>query len=75
MPERVSRARVLLKSDEGWTDAAIAEVLDILEQTVRNIRQRYRLGRRRGGADRQAARAPQPRAGRWAGSPSHRDVL
>ena len=27
-----------------WTDAEIAEVLDISEQTVRNIRQRFRTG-------------------------------
>jgi transposase len=40
----LTRARVLLKSDEGWTDSEIAEVLDISEQTVRNIRQRFRAG-------------------------------
>jgi len=33
-----------LKSDEGWTDAEIAEVLDISEQTIRNIRHRFRTG-------------------------------
>lgn len=38
------RARVLLRSDEGWTDAKIAEALDISEQTIRNIRQRFRAG-------------------------------
>jgi transposase len=43
-PARVSRARVLLKSDEGWTDAKIAEALDISEQAIRNIRQRFRTG-------------------------------
>lgn len=43
-PARVSRARVLLKSNEGWTDAKIAEALDISEQTIRNIRQRFRVG-------------------------------
>ncbi len=37
-------ARVLLKSDEGWTDAEIAEVLDISEQPIRNIRQRFCAG-------------------------------
>ncbi len=40
----LTRARVLLKSDEGWTDAEIAEALDISEQTIRNIRQRFRAG-------------------------------
>jgi DNA-directed RNA polymerase specialized sigma24 family protein len=39
-----ARARVLLKSDEGWTDAEIAEALDLSEQTIRNIRQRFRAG-------------------------------
>ncbi len=34
----------MLKSDEGWTDAEIAEALDISEQTIRNIRQRFRAG-------------------------------
>ena len=40
----LTRARVLLKSDEGWTDAQIAEVLDIWEQTSRNIRRRFCAG-------------------------------
>ncbi|MGZ3611137.1 MAG: IS630 family transposase [Ktedonobacteraceae bacterium] len=40
----LTRARVLLKSDEGWTDAEIAEALDISEQTIRTIRQRWRAG-------------------------------
>lgn len=40
----LTRARVLLKSDEGWTDAEIADVLDLTEQTIRNIRKRFRAG-------------------------------
>jgi transposase len=40
----LTRARVLLKSDDGFTDAEIAEDLEISEQTVRNIRQRFRAG-------------------------------
>ncbi len=40
----LTRARVLLKSDEGWTDARITEALDFSEQTIRNIRQRFRAG-------------------------------
>ena len=39
-----ARARVLSKSDEGWTDAEIAEALDLSEQTIRNMRQRFRAG-------------------------------
>jgi transposase len=38
----LARASVLLKSDAGWTDAAIAEALDLSEQTIRNMRQRFR---------------------------------
>jgi transposase len=40
----LTRARVLLKSDDGFTDAEIAEDLEISEQTVRNIRKRWREG-------------------------------
>ena len=40
----LTRARILLKSDEDWTDARIAETLDISEQTVRNTRKRFREG-------------------------------
>ena len=40
----LTRARILLKSDEGWIDSRIAEVLDVSEQTVRNTRKRFRDG-------------------------------
>jgi transposase len=40
----LTRARVLLKSDEGCIDAQIAEALGITEQTVRNTRKRFRTG-------------------------------
>lgn len=71
----LTRARVLLKSDEGWTDAQIAEVLDISEQTIRNIRQRFRVGGGDRGAHRQAARTSTPSTDRWASGPSHCDRL
>ena len=35
----LTRARVLLKSDDCWIDAEIAEALDISQQIVHNIRQ------------------------------------
>lgn len=43
--ERVVRARVLLKADEGehgpaWTDAAIAEAFDISVSKIQRLRQR-----------------------------------
>lgn len=37
-------ARMLLKSDAGWTDAEISWALDTLEQNIRTIRQRFRAG-------------------------------
>ncbi|HLI05636.1 MAG TPA: helix-turn-helix domain-containing protein [Ktedonobacteraceae bacterium] len=40
----LKRAEALLKSDEGWDDAHIAEALAITEQTVRNIRKRFYSG-------------------------------
>lgn len=40
----LTRARILLKSDEGWTTAEIIDALDISEQTIRNIKQRYCSG-------------------------------
>jgi hypothetical protein len=43
---RVTRARILLKADQGdegpaWSDAAIAAALEVAENTVANVRQRF----------------------------------
>lgn len=43
---RLTRARILLKADQGdkgeaWTDAEIADALDIAPKTVFNIRRRW----------------------------------
>ncbi len=43
---RLTRARILLKADQGekgetWTDAEIAEALDVVPKTVFNIRRRW----------------------------------
>src|SRR5216684_4099083 len=40
----VTRARVLLKCDEGWSNDEIAEVFEVSDQTIRNVRQRYCAG-------------------------------
>src|SRR6266702_7378261 len=40
----LTRARVLLKCDEGWSNGEIAEALEVSDQTIRNIRQRYGAG-------------------------------
>lgn len=40
----LTRARVLLKCEEGWSNDDIVAAFDISEQTVRNVRQRYASG-------------------------------
>ena len=47
----LTRARVLMKSDEGWTNAKITDALDISEQTIRNIQKRFGAGGGDRGAD------------------------
>ena len=42
--QAITRARILLKVDEGWTAAQVATALDISERTV--IRARKRLCKR-----------------------------
>ena len=37
----ITRARILLKVDEGWTAAQVATALDISERTVIRARKRY----------------------------------
>jgi transposase len=39
--QAISRAQILLKSDEGWTDKTIGEAVGITAQTVYNTRKRY----------------------------------
>lgn len=38
---KLTRARILLKADEGWTDRAISEALDVGTATVERIRKRF----------------------------------
>jgi transposase len=38
---KLTRARILLKADEGWIDKEIAKALDVGSATVRRIRVRY----------------------------------
>jgi len=40
----LTRAHVLLKSDEGWSNAEIMEAFPISDQTIRNIKQRFASG-------------------------------
>lgn len=39
--QKVKRANILLKANQGWTDAKIAEALDCRTKTVENIRKRF----------------------------------
>jgi transposase len=38
---KLTRARILLKADEGWIDEAISQALDVGMATVGRVRQRY----------------------------------
>lgn len=38
--QKVKRANILLKADQGWTDVKIAEALDCRTETVENVRKR-----------------------------------
>jgi transposase len=40
----LTRARILLKSADGWTIERIAQALDVCPATVSNTRQRYQQG-------------------------------
>jgi len=40
----LTRARVLLKCDEGWSNGEITEAFEVSDQTIRNVRQRYGAG-------------------------------
>ena len=39
--QAITRARILLRTDEGWTAARVAEALDVSERTVRRAKRRY----------------------------------
>lgn len=38
---KLTRARILLKADEGWTDKDISEALDVGTATVERVRKRF----------------------------------
>jgi transposase len=40
----LTRARILLKSADGWSIAAISEALDVCQATVTNVRRRFAQG-------------------------------
>src|SRR5215471_18214466 len=40
----ITRARILLKSADGWSAAELAEAFDVCEATVTNVRRRFAQG-------------------------------
>jgi transposase len=56
----LTRARILLKSAEGWSTAALAAAFDISEATVTDVRERCAHGATRGCSARQSAAATPP---------------
>ncbi len=40
----MTRARILLKSADGWSTAAIAEALDVCQATETSVRRRFAQG-------------------------------
>jgi transposase len=40
----LTRARILLKAAEGWTDAALTTAFDVCPNTITNVRARFRDG-------------------------------
>jgi hypothetical protein len=41
---KLTRARILLKADEGWQDEEIVQALDVSRPTVERIRMKYATG-------------------------------
>ena len=39
--EKVKRANIILKADQGWTDSKNAEALDCRTKTIENVRKRF----------------------------------
>ena len=40
-----TRARILLKTDEGWSAPRVAQALDVSQGTVFNVKRRFHRGR------------------------------
>ena len=38
---KLTRTRILLKSDQGWSDAAISQALDVGTATIERVRRRF----------------------------------
>ncbi len=64
-----ARARILLKSDDGWRAPQVAEAVDVALGTVYRVKQRFPAAKTHGPSHRQGPDSPQERR-RLAGSPS-----
>ena len=63
-PVRVAtRARILLKTDEGWSASKVAQALEVAEGTVFRIKQRFAEDGLDGGSERPGPGQPVPQAG------------
>ena len=60
--QAITRARILLKIDEGWTGPQVAAALDISERTVFRTKRRYAEG---GLEEVLQHHTPSPPTGRW----------
>jgi hypothetical protein len=38
---KLAHARILLKADQGWTDAALAEAVEISQPTISRVRKQF----------------------------------
>ena len=75
-PARVTtRARILLKTDEGWSAPQVAQALDVAQGTVFGIKRRFCRGGIGWGAARPAPSPSVPEAGRPGRGPPHRAGL
>ena len=64
-----ARARILLKSDEGWAAPQVAEALDVALSTVYRVKQRFAEERVGGGLAGPSPGQPAPEVGRPGRSP------
>ena len=71
----IIRARILLKTDEGWSAPQVAEALDVAEGTVFRTKRRFAEEGLEGVLKDRPQAPPVPEAGRAGRSPPHRAGL
>ena len=71
----IARARVLLKSDDGWGAPQVAEALDVALSTVYRVKQRFAEEGLEGVLQDRPPGQPAPEVGRPGGSPPDRSGL